>query len=190
METQRIVHRRVFEGLFDLRLRPEGAFAAALARAGYDPYRPRESYPIEVWRACLEVARTTLYPELPEDEGLRWIGRHFAEGFSETLVGRVFAAATPLLGPDRVITQLPRFLSSARDGVRLDVSCAGPHHWTLRMIDRGGTGHFVAGVVERVLEHAHCTPTVRVTASDPEGFTLDVVWEHPSSRHRPIVQAS
>jgi uncharacterized protein (TIGR02265 family) len=176
MAAAALVHRRAFEGLFELELKPGPALADALRQAGYDLGDPQEKYTLEVWQRCVDAGRQHLYPDLPQAQGDRRMGQHFVRGFARTLVGQVYAAATPMLGPDRVLARFPRFLMTVRDDLLLGMDWLGPQRWRVRVSDpKVPSPEFHAGVMEQVLLLAGCIPDVSVEARDGT-YALLVSW--------------
>ncbi|MCE9666572.1 DUF2378 family protein [Myxococcus stipitatus] len=171
------VPRRNFEGLFDHALRPSGAFARSLRDIGYDPDAPQESYPLTVWRAALGVARRFVCAGQPPELANRTLGRHYVAGFAQTLVGRIFAAAAPLLGTERCLTRLPTYLRAGREDMRMSLEPLGTRDWAVRVVDGDPLPDFVAGVVEAVLRRTRVSPHVEVLERQSEGYVLRVRWE-------------
>ena len=170
------VPQRDFEGLFGNVLRPGGAFAAGLREVGYDPEQPRERYPLAVWRAALEVARRHAHPGLSTPLAYRALGRQFVQGFGQTVVGTVFAAAAPLIGAERVLVRLPAYLRAGRDDMRLELRALGPRRWQAQVEDPQPLPEFVAGVIEEVLGLTGVEPRVQLLVQGETHYTLAVSW--------------
>jgi uncharacterized protein (TIGR02265 family) len=177
VESSGPVPRRDFDGLFGHVLRPQGAFASALRAAGYDLEAPLEHYPLTVWREALEVARLHVHPQLPRAEAYRELGRQFVQGFSETVVGRVFAAAAPLIGAEHCLARLPTYLRAGRTDMHLELRALGPRTWRALVQDPEPLPAFVAGVIEEVLRVTGVHPCVQVESLDDERYTLAIQWE-------------
>ena len=175
------VPRRDFDGLFGHVLRPRGAFAAGLCEVGYDPEHPLDHYPLEVWRAALEVARRHAYPQLSSAHAYRQLGRQFVQGFAQTVVGRVFAAAAPLIGVEHCLARLPTYLRAGRSDMRLELRALGPRTWLALVEDPQPLPDFVAGVIEEVLGLTHVRPRVELETESEGRYTLLVRWE-PGTR--------
>ena len=171
------VPRRDFDGLFGHVLRPQGAFAAQLRDVGYDPGAPRDHYPLEIWRAALEVARHHAYPQLSTPEAYRQLGRHFVQGFAQTVVGRVFAAAAALIGVEHCLARLPAYLRAGRSDMRLELRALGPCNWLALVEDPRPLPDFVAGVIEEVLTLTDVQPSVEVETQSEGRYTLTIRWE-------------
>jgi uncharacterized protein (TIGR02265 family) len=180
-QPQEPVPRRDFDGLFGHVLRPKGAFAAGLCDVGYDPELPRDHYPLEVWRAALEVARRHAYPQLSSAHAYRVLGRQFVQGFAQTVVGRVFAAAAPLIGVEHCLARLPAYLRAGRSDMRLELRALAPQTWHALVEDPLPLPDFVAGVIEEVLTLTHVRPRVEVETQEAARYTLLVHWE-PGAR--------
>lgn len=176
-QSQDPVPRRDFDGLFGHVLRPQGAFAAGLCQVGYDPELPRDYYPLEVWRAALEVAWHHAHPQLSSTQAYRLLGHQFVQGFAQTVVGRVFAATAPLIGVEHCLARLPAYLRAGRTDMRLELRALAPHTWHALVEDPRPLPDFVAGVIEEVLRLTDVRPSVEVETQDGSRYTLLVRWE-------------
>lgn len=121
--VESVTNQSMFEALFDRRLKPAGAFADELKRAGYDALEARPKYPTQVWLQCLRVARRHRWPQLSEAEAYRQLGREFSEGFLETMVGRLVAVALPFMSPESFLRRLASYFRMGREdsGLAFDV---------------------------------------------------------------------
>ncbi|CAM3451372.1 DUF2378 family protein [Corallococcus sp. ZKHCc1 1396] len=170
------VPRRNFEGLFQHALRPSGSFAQALRDVGYDLESAEEYFPLEVWRAALAVARRHACPGLAGEEANRVLGTHYVEGFAQTLVGRIFATAAPLLGVERCLARLPTYLRAGREDMKLVLQAVRAREWRATVVDADPLPDFVAGVVEQVLRRTRVLPRVDVLERAPQGYSLRIRW--------------
>jgi uncharacterized protein (TIGR02265 family) len=171
------VPRRNFEGLFQHALRPTGPFAQALRDVGYDADSVEEGFPLQVWRASLAVARGHACPGLASEDANRVLGTHYVEGFAQTLVGRIFAAAAPLLGAERCLARLPAYLRAGREDMRLSLEPVRAREWRARVVDADPLPDFVAGVVEQVLRRTRVLPRVDVLERAATGYSLRIRWD-------------
>ena len=172
-----MVPRRNFEGLFHHALRPSGGFAEALRDVGYDLESAPEYLSLEVWRAALAVARRHACPGLPGEEANRVLGRHYVEGFSQTLVGRIFATAAPLLGAERCLARLPTYLRAGREDMKLMLAAVRAREWRATVVDADPLPDFVAGVVEQVLRRTKVLPRVDVLECASQAYSLRIRWD-------------
>jgi uncharacterized protein (TIGR02265 family) len=170
------VPRRNFEGLFENVLRPAGAFREALREVGYDVRNPQDSYPLSAWRAALRLARAHAHPELTEAQAYRALGREVIQGLAQTLVGRVFALAVPMLGPARCVAKLPTYLRSSRPDMKVVARALDLRLWEVEIVDRDPLPDFVAGSVEAILQLARVVPQVEVEMQGPGAYRLRVSW--------------
>ena len=170
------VPRRNFEGLFVHALKPTGGFAQSLRDIGYDADAAQESYPLAVWRAALGVARRYAFSGQPPEAANRALGHTYVEGFAQTLVGRIFATAAPLLGTERCLTRLPTYLKAGREDMKMLLEPVQAREWRIRVVDPDPLPDFVAGVVEGVLLRTSVTPHVEVVERQASGYALRVRW--------------
>ena len=173
------VPRRNFEGLFVHALKPTGSFAQSLRDIGYDADAAHEYYPLSVWRAALGVARRHVFSGQPPEAADRGLGHKYVEGFAQTLVGRIFATAAPLLGTERCLTRLPTYLKAGREDMRMLLEPMQGREWRVRVVDPDPLPDFVAGVVEGVLRRTRVTPEVEVLERQASGYALRVRWNGP-----------
>ncbi|NBD08689.1 DUF2378 family protein [Corallococcus sp. c25j21] len=171
------VPRRNFDGLFLHALRPSGPFAQALRNVGYDLDAVEESFPLEVWRSALAVARRHACPGLACEDANRVLGTHYVEGFAQTLVGRIFAAAAPLLGAERCLTRLPTYLRAGREDMKLSLTPVREREWRASVEDADPLPDFVAGVLEQVLRRTRVLPRVDVLERSAHGYSLRIRWD-------------
>ena len=170
------VPKRNFDGLFVHALKPTGNFARSLLAIGYDPDAEFEHYPLEVWRAALRVARENAFPSLPAEKANRVLGHRYVEGFAQTLVGRIFAAAAPLLGTERCLARIPTYLRAGREDMRMLLDAVHEREWRVLVEDVDPLPDFVAGVLEAVLLRTRAEPQVEVIDFIQSRYTLRVRW--------------
>ncbi|MFP2910954.1 DUF2378 family protein [Pyxidicoccus sp. 3LFB2] len=173
------VPRRNFEGLFVHALKPTGSFAQSLRDIGYDADAAQEYYPLSVWRAALGVARRYAFAGQPPEAANRALGHRYVEGFAQTLVGRIFATAAPLLGTERCLTRLPTYLKAGREDMKMLLEPVQAREWRVRVVDPDPLPDFVAGVVEGVLRRTRVSPEVEVQERQVSGYALRVRWDGP-----------
>lgn len=175
--TESTVGGAAFEGLFVRTLQPQGAFADQLRAAGYDVKAPRDRYPRRVWQACVELARKHEYPTRPPEEGFRLLGQRFAEGFRQTLTGKLLGAALPMLGPEAVMQRLPKVWASSQPNLRVQPAQLGPGHWEVTFEDQGIMTDFCAGLLDGLLAVLRVPePRVQVRVKEPARCVLVVRW--------------
>lgn len=170
------IDHAMFEGLFVRALSADGAFAAELARVGYDTKAPAGSYSGPVFLQCLDLACGHVLPGQSRDEALRELGRRFVSGFRQTLVGRIATTALPLVGPARFLPQVPRRLASLRHDARVECSLTGPTSAALTFHDPLPLGPFFAGVLEAALRVAGATTPRTVVTARPDGYVITATW--------------
>lgn len=172
------VPRRSLDALFRHMLKPEPALAEKLRQAGYDPDHPQATYSTETYKACLELAREHLFPGLMPDEGWRRLGRLWVEGFAQTAVGAVLAAAARVIGPERVLARLPSYMRAGREDMTMDVDALGPRVWRLVVTDPlEPRPQLTAGVVDFIMGLTGVrSTTVTVESEAPGRYELCVRW--------------
>jgi uncharacterized protein (TIGR02265 family) len=168
------VEGSILESLFQRALRPTGAFAEDLRKAGYDVDRPEPRYPLEVLSRTLAVACRHAYPGKTEPEALHALGLRFGAAFYETIIGKVIGATMPMLGPDRIIQSLPKRMKVGTDDP-CTVERVSERSWRIR-VGPSIIPHFAAGAVDATLRHARVQSNVTVEGRDSRGATLLASW--------------
>jgi uncharacterized protein (TIGR02265 family) len=144
-----------FEALFVRGLEVTGPLEQAMRERGFDRRVPQARYEAKVLEECLELARAAHLADLSAEDGLRELGKRFVIGFRETLVGTVLTAALPLLGPRRMLEQVPKRLPRVRSDLELTLESGSGDVRVLRAKDsRPKLGAFFAGVIQQGLEVA------------------------------------
>lgn len=164
----------VFEGLFRraLHLEANSPLAEALREIGFDLRAPKGRYPSSVWKAALDVAARHQYRDLTLEQGHRELGRLFAAGFFETIVGKVIGSIIPFLGPDRLMARMPQFTSMTMSGIAVEAVQEGEKQWRLKYQSRHASGEFAAGAIEAGVVKTKLPVTVQVENRNEDGFDL------------------
>jgi uncharacterized protein (TIGR02265 family) len=93
-------------------------------------------------------------------------------------VGRVLAAAAPLLGPERVLARLPTHARTGMEGAQLDMQMLSPCLWRAQVTVSHPVPEFFCGAVEGVLLLAGATsPCCTVTASQATTYEVLIRWQ-------------
>lgn len=175
-----VTNHNMFEALFERRLKPEGAFADALLRAGYDRASPKRRYPTSVWIACLEVARRHGCSATTREEAYRQLGREFAEGFLTTTAGALIAAALPFMSPQAFINRLASYFRISREDERLTFDVVEEGAGLSRVVVHNPAavpGTFVAGLIETALGRIPVEVSVEVRQSSEADYELIARWQ-------------
>lgn len=167
----------MFEGLYEKVLKPTGAFAEDLKKAGYDQERPQTEYPNEVWVACLDVTARHHFPQLERYAAWREIGAVFIGGFLQTLIGKLIGATLPFLSAKTFVSRVPRFVGTGLPGVRVTIewlsetkariTLPGPH---------AGSSYVLAGVLDVMLRRFQVTPAIEPSLGEGVQSSLVIGW--------------
>ena len=166
----------MFEGLFVRALPADPAFHAALRAVGVDVAKLSPHYPVEVWQEAMAVARQHFHAGQPRAQADWQLGRVFAQGFLDTLVGRVIAVTMPMLGPARLVDRLPRHLATGRADMRATVEPLGETERTVRIEALHPMPDFMAGTIEVMMERTKVKPQVEVLERAETSYVLRVRW--------------
>lgn len=164
-----------FEALFVRGLEVTGPLEQSMRERGFDRRVPQPRYEAKVLEDCLDLARVAHLGNLGDEEGMRELGRRFVVGFRDTLVGTVLTAALPLLGPRRMLAQVPKRLVRVRKDLELELESNEGDVLVLRGKDpRPRLGAFFAGVIEQGLEVAGAKGHAIRVEPRPDGYRLHV----------------
>lgn len=170
------VSQALFEGLFARAVPLSPELARELKQCGYDVEHPEAGASGATFAACIEAARLSIHATKPADEGQRELGRAFARGFRETILGRVVTTALPILGPGRFLPRVPGRLASVRRDATVVVKVTGPTSASLHFVDPQPLSSFFAGVIEEALRFSKAREPRVVVTLEPGGYRLDATW--------------
>jgi len=181
MAQRWLVFDHTVEGLFlvALRGRLSAATEAKLRRAGLDLSKKLQpAYPFEVWKQCLEIVATDLYPGLPPAEAWRKLGRAIVEGMSQRGMGRAMMRVSRLLGPLRALRRLDHILHSADNYVEARVTERSRTCVEVWINEVMGQPSYYKGILEASLVMMGAeVGQVEVLSLDGCGATFRVSWE-------------
>ncbi len=147
-----IAKHSMFDGMFSVALKPEGAFRDELKAAGFDVDKALPEYPYEVWRQCLMVAARHVFPHEPQDRAFELLGERFIDGYLDTMIGKLIAAALPFLSAKALVQRSPRFCGTGVGGATFDLEWLGEKEAVLKMPELPYPNQFfMAGVVGKCM---------------------------------------
>ncbi len=149
---------------------------------GVDPARPRRTYSLKTWRQVIALVRRHRFGHLSEFEGTRAVGFIYLQGFTRTLVGRVFAAIAKSVGPEKTLARIPRYLRSGRQDLKMEVEALAPFDWRALVEDAEPQPAFVMGSFEGVLAVSGAKDwNVTLVSESPGRYELNLRWSPPSA---------
>ena len=175
---QSAVKQSVFEGLFVhvLKVPPDGPFADALRRVGYDLHRQEGEYPGLVWKEAVAVACQQVHPQLPPEEAQRALGVRFIEGFLQTLAGRALGVVLPMLGAEGALRRLQRFMAMGVPALRVLAHEDAPRSWRVEVQVPWALADFDAGLIEAGVQRTGVPVRVGVLERTQDRYLLQVRW--------------
>lgn len=173
--SESVTEHSNFEAMFSRALQPDAAFKAELRAAGFDLDAPKPRYPTPVWHACLEIARRRTFPDLPPEQGFHRLGLLYMQGLWQTILGKMFSAAMPLLGLDRSMARVPKMWKASQPNMDITTTKIADGDWRVTLREEGMLADFCAGLLEggaapvgvdvkaTVLErsHNHCVIAIK-----------------------------
>ncbi len=178
---RRVVFEHTVDGLFRVALGRRLSLGAhvALREAGLDLSRKLlPAYPMETWRACLELAVRDLYPEHSRAEGYRRIGHELVGGLAQTAMGRAAVGVGRLLGPMRALRRMNHTFRSADNYVESRLTERGPTRCELWINEVLGQPTYYQGILEACLPLAGARGVrVEVLAQEGAGATYGLEWQ-------------
>lgn len=170
------VEASMVEGLFVRALKAGPELKADLRTIGVDLERMEPRYTPRQWHEAIELARTREYSAVPQEQGLRMLGRRFFEGFADTLIGKVLVAGFSIMGPLGILKFAPRGIRAARPDTEVIVTNEASRVWTLELRQPYPQPDFTAGLVEAAGKRAGATFQVLVSRRQPAAFELRITW--------------
>lgn len=172
----------ILEGLFTKGPASDPALTRQLVPLGFDVDDIQLTYPPKVLLDCVHLAARHLWPEAPLETGLRRLGALTVQGFQQTVLGSITLAAIRLMGPERLIKQLPKRYFSGQNYGAGKVEQLGPRRWEVHYLDLpAGTDPnmpFVCGAIEAAVGLTGVkNPRVEVVREVPHGFVMEVTWD-------------
>ncbi|RKH71840.1 DUF2378 family protein [Corallococcus interemptor] len=172
-----VIQSTLFESLLRC-VRMDNAMRERMAAAGYDPDRPRASYPASVFLRCQNLVLQAAYAGRPREEALRQMGRDLVRGYFETLVGKVVNVALKVAGPDRAMKRVALSFRSVMEPVEITSTELGPKDWRVTFQGYPFPSEAAAGCCEEALRQAGASnPSAVLESDDGHGrFELRMRW--------------
>jgi uncharacterized protein (TIGR02265 family) len=177
---EQLVFPQTVEGLFVRGL--AGAMTPGLRlqlrAAGLDLDRPLAAgYPAADFARWVRLASEALYPGMPEEQALRRMGRHFFDGYMDTLMGKALAPVMRVLGPRRTLERMERNFRSGSNYVAVRAETTGPSEVMLHFNEVHRIPGYYAGIIEHGAELTGAKDTtVEVLPAPAPGCALRVRW--------------
>ncbi len=162
------------EGLFIRSLKPTGRFREALRERGLDLDHPAHEYPLSVWTDCVDLAAAEVYPRLSLADAWVQMGRHFIEGYFQTITGRMISTMLPFLSAKAFVNQVPRFMKTGKRGIESSVRWVDAKH---AVVEIPGTHCRVGALMKGVLEVSFermSLPGVSLEAKETGGIDAEL----------------
>lgn len=173
--------RLVFESSFStllLAFKPQltAPVSAELKAAGLDVTRLLPAYPVEVFRAVVQIIGRAAFPDLPAPEQHFKVGRAYLSTFSGTLMGRALRTLAAAAGNRRTVDWLRRGFSSTNNFTVTRLQTVDEH--TVHVIVEGITlVDFLRGVLDSAGDWTRgAKAQVRVLAFDGNTATFELRW--------------
>ena len=172
----------ILEGLFTKGPTADPELTRRLLPLGFDVHDIQPTYPPKVLLDCVLLAAEYLWPELPPEERLRRLGGLTVQGFQQTVLGSITLAAIRLMGPERLIKQLPKRFFSGQNYGSGRVEQLEPRRWEVHYLEippgLDPNMPFVCGAIEAAVRLTDVrNPRVKVVREVPNGFVMEVTWE-------------
>lgn len=176
--TRQMVRASVMEGLYVHGVPPSEALTARLEGCGFHARKMEPEYPAEVFNACLDAARTLLFPGLAPAAGFHELGALQVKGLRSTLVGTVLLSGAQLLSPERMMRQVPRLFRVDSTPCVISVHEERPGVWVASFReDPTMNCDYIAGIVRAlVAATGKVTPQAQATRLNASDFDVHVSW--------------
>ncbi len=167
----------MFEAMLVRALTPNPGLSAELATLGVDPNRLDTAYPTPVWVKTLEAVRRHHYGAMSTELAYRRIGKDFAAGYLNTIVGKVLLAALSFMSPRRFLERAPSYMHMGRRDLDVSLESVSDHEGRLRFKDPFGVPPgFPMGIFDEAFERMKSKVSVRVETRAPGDFDLVFSW--------------
>ena len=171
----------ILEGLFVRGPASDPALQARLVPLGFDAQNLQPSYPPLIFQSCIAEASRFFWPELSLPDAQARLGAMTVEGFQGTVLGSITLAALKLLGPERLLKQLPKRIFSGQNYGHSAVRELSPGRWEIDYLGiPGGIPYnrdFVCGAIEATLKLSGVRDATVTTVRDAEdGFVMEARW--------------
>jgi uncharacterized protein (TIGR02265 family) len=167
-------------------LEEDTEFLKSLLPYGYDYRRVAKSYSFDCIVLVDRAIMAKCLPGTPEEQAAMEMGRHFYDGLSLTVLGRVLTASFKLMSVERALaTAVANFNRVTGFGER-HLEYIGPKHYLVVASDDPGatytiTRHIWAGIYQRLLEKfkveqlsVQAFPPIE---SLPLSFSIELKWQ-------------
>ncbi len=178
--VEQIEFARTIEGLFmkGLNADTDQVLKAKLKVAGLDFDRTLlPGYPAPLIHKWIQIAAEHLYPDLPLDEALRFVGQRSIPGLEDNLIGRALISGLKLLGPRRSLDRVQRIFRN--NGNYQEITSTPISDTSTRLTISYGFGlpGFYQGVFEQCLLLIGAKKVeVKIVPSPPPIVVLEASW--------------
>ena len=151
----------------------------ALRDGGIDVERPLlPAYEYSVWRRCLELQRTRVFPDEPIEVGSRRQGERYVEAYFErTMLGGPLKLLLRALGPRRTLERLALNFRSANTFSETSMKLTGPNAGLIEVNDVfSRSPAYVVGMLEKGLQLIGASGTVEAVRHEGDAATFSVSW--------------
>ena len=113
---------------------------------------------------------------MPLPEAKRQLGTRFIEGFLQTLAGRALGVMLPMLGPERALPRVPRFMAMGAPALTGAAREEAPRSWRVEVRAPSANPDFDAGLVEAGLRRTGSAVRATVLECGQDRYVLGVSW--------------
>ncbi|WP_370458907.1 DUF2378 family protein [Aggregicoccus sp. 17bor-14] len=176
--TPRLVFQPTMQSLLHaLGPRLDAGCAARLLQVGVNTEAPLlDAYPVSVFAAALRVAAGALAPGLPEEEGVRRVGRCFVQRFSETRLGRAGLTLARLMGPEYLVRHFGQAIRLGDNYTQVHAQQQAPRHFLVTVHPAQLPGFYVGLFEEGLRALGASAVEAQLHALHGEGFVFSVRW--------------
>ena len=176
--TEKLIFAQTFEGLLRSlggKLTPQ--LVAGLRERGLDTSASLlPAYPLRVWIEVLSFVARQCHAGLAPDAAVAAVGRHFMDGYGETMVGRAMMAMMRLIGPRRTLERVTRQFRTGNNFSETKLTPVGATEYHLWVNEVQLAGWYV-GILSRGLEMAGGREVeVELLQRDAGAGTFRVRW--------------
>lgn len=166
----------LFNGRFKDRLSEDAR--RALRQVGMDLDQPLLSaYALDTWEKSIAIAIRDLWPDLPEADGYRELGRQVVLGIRTTLLGKAVEQLLKIIGPRRALQRMNQNFRTSDNFVESRLTELSPTSVEMWISHTMGRPTYYEGILLQLMEVLEVkSPRVELVSAEGVEATFRISW--------------